>query len=511
MTSATLELLETTFGQDINGDGTIGPKATLIQTDTGPFGTTSLTQVGNEYFLYNSGSGPALSYFGSPVAAGQFPGWTPIGAVETASGYDVAWKLTGGDGYSVWSVGSNGNFTGNYLAADVAGTSAILESLETTFGQDLNGDGTIGPKATLIQTDTGPFGTISLTQVGNEYFLYNSGSGPALSYFGSPVAAGQFGGWTPIGAVETASGYDVAWKLTGGDGYSVWSVGSNGNFTGNYLAADVSGSSATLESLETIFGQDLDGDGVIGLHAAPGTTLQIGSASAGALGAATIGAHATLEVAAADSASVTFAASTGMLKLDQPSTFSAEMFGFSGDGTLSGSDQIDLKGINYNTVQDSYANGVLTVTDGTDAVHLNFSGSYSLGNFKFASDGNGGTIVYDPPVADAVAPAAAPRPASGASGNNIVASAPNATLVGDGARDTFIFPPNFGHAAIDNYVATNDAIQFSHATFASADAALAAAHDYGHGNVVMADAAHDALTLHNITAAQLHHSHLLIV
>ena len=51
-----------------------------------------------------------------------------------------------------------------------------------------------------------------------------------------------------------------------------------------------------------------------------------------------------------------------MLTLDQPSTFSAEIFGFTGNGTLSGSDQIDLKGINYNTVQDSYANGVLTVT-----------------------------------------------------------------------------------------------------------------------------------------------------
>jgi serralysin len=191
-------------------------------------------------FLNNGGSGPALSYFGSPVAAGQFPGWTPIGAAETSSGYDVAWKLTGGDGYSVWSVGSNGNFTGNYLAADVSGTSAILESLETTFGQDLNGDGVIGLHPTVIQTDTSSFGSTSLAGLGNNYFLYAAGTttGPALSYFGSPVAAGQFPGWTPIGAVETASGYDVAWKLTGGDGYSVWSVGSNGNFTGNYLAAD---------------------------------------------------------------------------------------------------------------------------------------------------------------------------------------------------------------------------------------------------------------------------------
>jgi hypothetical protein len=74
------------------------------------------------------------------------------------------------------------------------------------------------------------------------------------------------------------------------------------------------------------------------------------------------------------------------------------VYGFTGNGTLSGSDQIDLKGINFNTVHDSYSNGVLSVTDGTNSAALDFSGSYVLANFSFASDGNGGTIVYDPPV-----------------------------------------------------------------------------------------------------------------
>ena len=87
-----------------------------------------------------------------------------------------------------------------------------------------------------------------------------------------------------------------------------------------------------------------------------------------------------------------------MLKLDNPSTFSGTIFNFTGNGTLSGSDQIDLKGVNFNSVQDTYANGVLTVTDGTHTDALDFNGSYTLANFKFASDGSGGTIVYDPPV-----------------------------------------------------------------------------------------------------------------
>ena len=87
------------------------------------------------------------------------------------------------------------------------------------------------------------------------------------------------------------------------------------------------------------------------------------------------------------------------MKLDQPSSFTGDIFNFSGDGTLSGSDHIDLKGMDYSTIHDSYANGVLTVTDGRgDTAKLNFNGSYVLANFAFASDGNGGTIVYDPPA-----------------------------------------------------------------------------------------------------------------
>ena len=113
----------------------------------------------------------------------------------------------------------------------------------------------------------------------------------------------------------------------------------------------------------------------------------------------TIQAGGTVELSQAYAGSVTFNGSTGTLTLDNPSTFSGEIFNFTGNGRLSGSDRIDLKGINFNSVRDSYANGVLTVTDGSgDTAKLHFNGSYALANFKFASDGHGGTIVYDPPV-----------------------------------------------------------------------------------------------------------------
>ena len=75
----------------------------------------------------------------------------PIGAVQTASGYDVAWELPGANEYTVWTTDSNGNYTLQYIGV-VSGNSYALESLETIFDQDLNGDGTIGLTTTVIQT-----------------------------------------------------------------------------------------------------------------------------------------------------------------------------------------------------------------------------------------------------------------------------------------------------------------------------------------------------------------------
>src|SRR5207248_3019364 len=100
---------------------------------------------------------------------------------------------------------SSGNYISNIIGA-VSGTSYALESLEPTFHQDLNGDGLIGPPTRVIQVD----GSTSLTEVGNHFFLYGSGgSGPSLTYAPRRSSDREFGAWAPIGAVQTASGYEV--------------------------------------------------------------------------------------------------------------------------------------------------------------------------------------------------------------------------------------------------------------------------------------------------------------
>jgi len=113
------------------------------------------------------------------------------------------------------------------------------------------------------------FGSTSLTEVGNHFYLDDSGgAGPSLKYGGTDTIAGQAGGWVPIGAEITAGGYEVAWKLAGADQYSIWTTDSNGNWT-SFVTGAVSGSSSALVAFEASFHQDLNGDGYIGV-AAPG-------------------------------------------------------------------------------------------------------------------------------------------------------------------------------------------------------------------------------------------------
>ena len=130
--------------------------------------------------------------------------------------------MSGADLYAVWDTDSSGNYV-SAPVGNVSGTSAALESIETSFNDDLNGDGTIGipvpSNATLIESS----GTTSLLAAGNTYLIEPNGEGAVeLSYSGAPVTAGEFGGWTPIAAQQTPTGYEVALKDS--RRRSVWGV-----------------------------------------------------------------------------------------------------------------------------------------------------------------------------------------------------------------------------------------------------------------------------------------------
>src|SRR5262249_55805402 len=139
----------------------------------------------------------------------------------------------------------------------VSGSSYALESLEGSFHQDLNGDGTIGVVTTTIEQ-------AGSTAVGKgvETDARGDASGPAIKFGSGAVTGGAVGTWAPVAAEAIDGGYEVAWK-SGADQYSVWRTDSDGNMLSNPTGV-VSGESYALQSMEPSFQQDLNGDGMIG-------------------------------------------------------------------------------------------------------------------------------------------------------------------------------------------------------------------------------------------------------
>jgi Ca2+-binding RTX toxin-like protein len=276
--SYALETLETSFGQDFNGDGTTGVVTTVIEMA----GIYGLVLVADTYWMGSYGWAE-LRYGGipgTPVTVGRFGEWAPI-ALEPMAwnvSYKVVWKEGATDYYLVWTTDAGLNYLSQTDV--ISGHTFAFQSLETTFSQDLNGDGTIGPATSVIESA----GVTRLVQVADTYALDASGSSssPALSYGGTLVTTGTFGTWVPIGAEAVAGGYQVAWKQGSEDQYALWLVDGGGNLLSSPTGI-VSGGSLALQGLESALGQDLNGDGTTGyppvvLEAAGGTTLvQVGS------------------------------------------------------------------------------------------------------------------------------------------------------------------------------------------------------------------------------------------
>jgi hypothetical protein len=104
--------------------------------------------------------------------------------------------------------------------------------------------------------------------------------------------------------------------------------------------------------------------------------------------------------------------------------------------------------------------------------------------------GLGGVVAHDPGAKD---------------GNTIVATAPDQTLTGTGARDTFVFNfANIGKDAVTNFHPVADTPQFGGTIFTNEQAAFNATHDDGQGNTIVGLDAHDTTTLTGVLKAQLH-------
>jgi hypothetical protein len=167
------------------------------------------------------------------------------------------------------------------------------------------------------------------------------------------------------------------------------------------IDANYGGGILTLYTGQTITNAGL-------LEATNGGTLLIKDGVSG--GAATI-AGGSLVFNASSNVNVTFNNGTGTptygeLVLADAPAFSGQIFGFTGTAPgLTTSDAIDLTDINFANLKETYTEntagtgGTLTVSDGTNTATLYFSGAYAPASFNFATDGQGGTLVTDPPPA----------------------------------------------------------------------------------------------------------------
>ena len=225
----------------------------LTTTVIESLGSTSLTEVGSNFFLYANGTstGPELKMNGAPVVAGQYGGWTPIGGEQISGGYEVAWKDPVSGHYTVWTTDSNGNYITS-LVGEVSGTNKTLESLEPSFHQDLNGDGIIGIRAredfnadshsdVLWQNTDGTVTIWDSSQPSGAHTVASAGVVPSSSHI---VGTGDFDGnghadilWQDDNAAvfiwdngQIGSAHTIA---NAGVVASSWHIVGTGDFDGN--------------------------------------------------------------------------------------------------------------------------------------------------------------------------------------------------------------------------------------------------------------------------------------
>jgi hypothetical protein len=112
----------------------------------------------------------------------------------------------------------------------------------------------------------------------------------------------------------------------------------------------------------------------------------------------------TVEIASGGSAGadpIAFTSSGGTLRLADSVHFSGTIAGFA---DLAALDLADIAfgssmTLGFSEAQDG-TRGTLTVGDGVRTVSLTLLGQYVVESFALQSDGNGGTRVIDPPIAD---------------------------------------------------------------------------------------------------------------
>jgi hypothetical protein len=300
------------------------------------------------------------------------------------SGVSYTWQVSH-DGGTTWStVGSNVN-TYTPTEADEGGLLKVLASFTDLAGNSESG-------STIV-------GVLPFLAIANDSLSVSPGGTTSLGISLVPEPTPDDTISVRISFADHGANSPIILAGDGAHGHST----SGGIATYTFSEADiVSGLSFTNhgDQADTLTVSELLNGTVASTQTITVTDPPVVDSAVGD-GSYTILSGTTLTLMGASAEAITFAnekGNSGTLVLDHSASFIGQISGFAGDGTLSNSDTIDLKDVDFATAKEIYAGGTLTVTDDVHTANLHFNGDYALDNFVLAIDDHGGTLVIDPPA-----------------------------------------------------------------------------------------------------------------
>ena len=395
----------------------------VTETWTGANGATGLATIADNVETYAAGS-PIFAWSGDDTLTGvgghdEFVFAQSIGSdtiynfnvatdkidllgfANVASFGDVEGHVTAdSNGDAVITLGAGETITlhgvnvGSLTAADfVFNETPVVDNagtLAVSDGATLPLDGTIDNTGTIALNGTGD--QTELQIVGDGVTLQGGGQ-ITMSDGAGDIIVGTTAATTLTNVDNTISG---AGQIGAGDGNLTLVNEVHGT-----IEANIAGGILTVDT-----GNDITNNGI--LEATNGAVLQIDDAVSGSGHAVVSGGTVAFEAAANIDVIFDNGTSTptyGELVLGDASAFAGQISGFSGTAPDAGhSDVIDLAGINYDSssFSETYnaSSGLLTVSDGSNIANLtldNFDGTLS-----FASNGDGGTLITDPPATSSI-------------------------------------------------------------------------------------------------------------
>jgi hypothetical protein len=344
----------------VNNPGTIALNAAGSGADLAIVGAATLTGAGKVTLSNNIGN----------VIGSNGTTATLTNANNTISGAGTI-----GDSQLTLNNQSTINANGSLALVIGTGTNTVTNSgtLEATSTGGLDIDANVNNSKTIEALGTNAKvvvqGAITNTSSG---LILASGSGAQVDLSNATISGGTLQTFGSKAFIETVAGFNA--------------------FNGGAIS---SGSTVEINSSTTLaIGGAVKNSGALLVN---GGTLDVEGALIG--GVTDISGAGKMVIATASSENVAFVGnSAGQVVLDQAPSYTGQISGF---GTTQ---SIDLADINFaGGVTMSYApsnrrntSGVLTIKEGSNTVSLELEGSYTLANFRVASDGNGGTLLTDP-------------------------------------------------------------------------------------------------------------------